>query len=389
MIAGRRVWVVANGILLLAVCSFAIVPLLALYLTTDLGASAAQVGLVLALSALANQGLQVFVGMVADRVGSRVTLTAGITVACAGYIGFAVGPGLVGQLAAGITLGLGRAMLSLVGKMMLLEVAGGDSAPALTLRTMVVNAGSAVGPALGGLLFGNYQSMLVVGVVVHVVVWLILVPYATGRPARRRDRVGLRELAGNRRLVGITCASVGFWFLYTQLTVTFPLYVNQSFDIKGGIGLLFALNAVLAVALQFPVLKLVDRWTDSWRALVVGCAVVGSSFLALAVVPAFWTLVVFIVLFSVGEIVVVPKLDMLTAEVANAGSVAGAFGFASLGWAAGGFLGSLLGGVAYAAASGANRLGLFWSSGFVVGCLAAAAFAFVAARSRRVRIGVM
>ncbi|ALG13354.1 hypothetical protein AOZ06_46635 [Kibdelosporangium phytohabitans] len=382
-------WVVANGILLLAVCSFAIVPLLALYLTTDLGASAAQVGLVLALSALANQGLQVFIGMAADRVGSRVTLTTGITVACAGYIGFALGPGLAGQLAAGITLGAGRAMLSLVGKVLLLEVAGAGSASALTLRTMVVNAGSALGPALGGLLFGSYRLMLVIGVVVHVVVWLILVPHAVKRPARQRDRVGLRELAGNRRLVGITCASIGFWFLYTQLTVTFPLYVNQAFDLKGGIGLLFALNAVLAVALQFPVLKLLDRWTDSWRALVIGCAVVGSGFLLLALVPAFWALVGFIVLFSVGEIVVVPKLDVLTAEVADTGSVAGAFGFASLGWAAGGFLGSLLGGVAYAAASSTNQMGLFWSSGFVVGCLATAAFAVVAARSRRVRIGVM
>jgi DHA1 family multidrug resistance protein-like MFS transporter len=137
------------------------------------------------------------------------------------------------------------------------------------------------------------------------------------------------------------------------------------------------------------VLKLLDRWTDSWRALVIGSAMAGTGFLALAFVPTVWALVVFIVLFSIGEIVVVPKLDVLTAQVADAGSVAGAFGFAALGWAAGGFLGGVLGGAAYAAASTTNRVPLFWAAGFLVGCAAAAAFAVVAAQSGRVRIGVM
>jgi DHA1 family multidrug resistance protein-like MFS transporter len=384
-----RVVVVASGVMLLAVCSFAIVPLLALYLSTEHGVPASRIGVVLAVMALANQGLQVLLGTVADRVGSRVALTAGICLASVGYLGFALATGFPGQLGCAATLGIGRALLSLVGKMLLLEVAGGDGAPALTLRTMMVNVGSAVGPLLGGLLFGGFRAVLFAGVAMHLVVWAVLVRHAAGRPAVRRDRAGLRDLCRNVPLVGITAASTGFWFLYTQLTVTFPLYVNEQFDMRGSVGLLFALNAALAVALQFPVLRILDARIDSWRAIVLGCVAVGAGFLVLGAVPAIWGLVVFVVLFSVGEIVVVPKLDVLTAYVAPAGAVAGAFGFASLGWAAGGFLGSLLGGLGYQAASRAGRLPLFWSAGFAVGCLAAAAFAVLAARLRHRRIGVV
>jgi DHA1 family multidrug resistance protein-like MFS transporter len=78
--------------------------------------------------------------------------------------------------------------------------------------------------------------------------------------------------------------------------------------------------------------------------------------------------------FSLGEIIVVPTLDILTANLAAASAIGGSFGLASLGWAVGGVLGSLVGGAGYQAASRGGATGWFWLASGLVGVVSAAAF---------------
>lgn len=372
-----RVFVLSSGIFALSVCSFAVVPLLALYLANSLHTPADRIGVVLAVSALANQGTQIGVGMLVDRLGNRIVFTGGIALACLGYIGFSLGPDFAGQLACGLVLGLGRAVLSLVGKTMLAEEAGEERASALTLRTMAVNAGASIGPIIGAQMIGGFRIMLLSVAVVLALIWAVMVRFASNRPhqhrrgARLRDQV--RQLAGNRALVGLTVASVGFWFLYTQFTFTFPLFAEDRFAMRGGIGLLFALNAVLVVLLQYFSIAWIRRRGDGWSTIAAGCACIGAGFLVMALIGQVWALVAFVVLFSVGELVVSPMLDIVTTEVSPKSSIGGSFGFASLGWAAGGLLGNTLGGIGYQALKPDALYG-FWLIQTVVAAVTVAGF---------------
>lgn len=394
----RPALLLSGGIFVLSICSFMIVPLLALYLSAQLHSPAGQIGIVLAVMAIANQGLQFLVGMVASRVGSRKVLTVGIFVACAGYGGFALGPPFALQLLCALSLGLGRAIISLVGKVMLAEEAGDKQASALTLRSVAVNAGAAIGPAAGGVLFGKFSIALWAVVVVHVLFWLSLrrISPAVGSGAQARPPEGqdvqrhaigqqLRALLRNWPLVGITCASVGFWYLYTQLTFTFPLYANDKFHLGGRVGLLFTINAILAVALQYAAVTWLIRRAGGWRVLSGGCVTLAGAFLVLGIFPARWALVLFVIVFSLGELAIVPTLDIVTAEVSGPATLAGSFGFASLGWAAGGVLGSLIGGAAFQYAREVGQFGLFWVFNCLLGVAAGAAFAIMRWRSARDR----
>jgi DHA1 family multidrug resistance protein-like MFS transporter len=370
----------SGGIFALSVCSFAIVPLLALYLSRELHTPAGRIGIVLSVLAVSNQGLQLFVGMAADRFGTRAILSMGVLCASAGYLGFAARPVFWAQLACALALGIGRATLSLGGKVLLTQEAGDAQASALTLRSVAVNAGAALGPLVGGLLLTRFTVALVGVVVVHALFWLALVRVVPPRvqgtaPADRpplRDRFAV--LLTNRPLVGLTGASVGFWFLYAQLTFTFPLYADDRFHLGGRVGLLFAVNAGLAVALQYALVGLLNRRTDGWSAACYGCVIGGLAFTVLATVPAGWSLLAFVVLFSLAELMVVPTLDIVTAKIMPDGAAGGAFGFASLGWAAGGLLGSALGGVAYQAARDTGRFEVFWACNGLVGFFTAAGF---------------
>ncbi|MEO3829120.1 MFS transporter [Actinomadura sp. B10D3] len=370
----------SGGIFALSICSFAIVPLLALYLSKELHTPAGRIGIVLSVLAVSNQGLQVFVGLAADRFGTRAILGAGIVCASAGYLGFASRPVFWAQLACAFALGIGRATLSLGGKVLLTEEAGDAQASALTLRSVAVNAGAALGPLVGGLLLARFTVALVGAVAVHALFWLALVRLVPPRPrgSAPPDRPPLRArfavLLTNRPLIGLTAASVGFWFLYAQLTFTFPLYADDRFHLGGRVGLLFAVNAGLAVALQYAVVGMLTRRTDGWSATCLGCAVGGLAFAVLAAVPAGWSLLAFVVLFSLAELMVVPILDIVTAKITPDGAAGGTFGFASLGWAAGGLLGGALGGIAYQAARDAGRFEVFWAFNGLVGFCAAAGF---------------
>lgn len=374
----RRALYLSGGILALSVSYFMITPLLALYLSTELHSSPGRIGIVLSIMGLANQGLQVFIGAGSVRWGNRKLLSVGVTVACIGYIGFAVGRSFASQLICAFTLGLGNATISLVAKAMLAEQAAGKQTAAFALRSIAVNAGAAIGPIIGGLLFDRFQAVLLAATAINILFWLAIVRIARQdadeRSEQREFRGQVPKILGNPALVGLTCASIGFWYLYTQLTFTFPLYANHRFDLAGRVGPLFAVSAVIAVTLQYPAIMWFKRRVGSWTVLAIGSSILASAFLILGLVPTAWALLFFIVIFSLGELLVVPTLDILTVEVSSAESVAGSFGFTSLGWAAGGLLGNLGGGMLYQVATRSGLLSLFWMFNAMIGGVTALAF---------------
>lgn len=393
----RRALLLSAGIFVLSICSFMVVPLLALYLSRELHSPAGRIGIVLSVMSVANQGLQVVVGIVSDRFGSRPVLGVGVLLASLGYLGFASRPAFALQLVCAGTLGLGRAAISLVGKALLTVEAGDRRASALALRSVAVNAGAAIGPIIGGLLLGRFTVALWAAVAVHAIFWLALVRGLAGSgggapPGGERPGLGrqLRALLGNRPLLGLTCASIGFWYLFTQLNFTFPLYADDRFGLGGRVGLLFAVNAILSVALQYGAITWLNRRGDGWRNLGLGSVAVAVAFLMLGIVPTAWSLLLFVVVFTLGELVIVPGLDIVTSEVARAAELGGSFGFASLGWAAGGLLGSSIGGYGYQAAKDGGHFGLFWTANFAIGVVAVLAFGLMRRRfTARVPAGRM
>jgi len=380
------------GITVLSLVYFMIIPLLALYLSVKLHTPSVRIGMVLAVLAVSNQGLQFVVGIISDRLGIKLILSLGIVVACLGFVGFALRPAFDAEMLCAFAVGLGTAATSVLGKALLVQMAGERRMSALAIRAAAVNGGAAVGPVFGALLFNMFPTALLATAAVYVAFWLILVRRMPGRSARPQLEQPAKQstmecLFANGALVGLALVSIGYWFMYTQLTFTFPLYAHDRFALSGHVSFLFTLEAVIAVFVQYPAIKWLSCHVGPWVILMIGCGILAAAFLALATIPYAWALIVFIVLFALGALLMGPTLDVLATSLSPDSKTAGSLGVASLGWAVGGLLGNLAGGAGYEAASLAGRFNTFWFFVAVVGAATSAAFGLL--RRRYVRSPIL
>jgi DHA1 family multidrug resistance protein-like MFS transporter len=320
---------------------------------------------VLSVLVVTQQGLPLLAGLLSDRWGSHRLLTLGLGAVCVGYVGFALHPAFWLQLPCAALVGAGTGAVSNVGKARLLELGGESRVVTLTLRSAAINIGSGAGQRADAFLLGRFELALLVGIAINMLFWLGLV---RGMPAHLPAAevsvplgTMLRLLLGQRALLGLTAASAGFWYLYVQFSFTLPLYSRDRFGWPNAVGIMFAIYSVVAVALQYSSVMWLSRRLDRWSVLALGMAVMAIAFAALAAVGAAWVLLLFAAVFSLGELLVVPLLDIAASELSPPGVVAGSLGLVSIGWAAGGALGNVLGGIAYqwAVASGSYPV-LWW-----------------------------
>ncbi len=352
------------GILLLGISHFMIVPILALYMAISLRTSPSQIGVVLSVLVVTQQALQVFIGLLSDRWGSYRLLTLGLASVCAGYVGFAVHPAFALQLPCAALLGTGTGAVSTVGKARLLELGGDSRMVTLTLRSAAINVGAGIGPLVGSLLLGRFEAALLVATAINVLFWLGLVR-GTPLQVRRTEKPVpilsmLRVLLSRRALLGLTAASTGFWYLYAQFSFTLPLFSRDRFGWPNAVGFMFAINATIAVVLQYSIVIWLSSRLERWSILALGAAVMSAAFVVLGGIGAAWALLLFAAVFSLGELLVVPLLDVVASELSPPGVLAGSLGLVSLGWAVGGGLGNLVGGVAYQWASTTRSYTVLW-----------------------------
>ncbi|MBM7025457.1 MFS transporter, partial [Clavibacter zhangzhiyongii] len=141
---------------------YAVVPFLATVMRDDLGLGALAIGVVLGARTFSQQGLFLLGGVLADRFGPRILITAGCAVRVAGYLGLALAADLPGFLLGAILTGLGGALFSPALQSL---VAAADLRARETRRpgrpslfaalVLVGEVGAATGPLVGAALLGH------------------------------------------------------------------------------------------------------------------------------------------------------------------------------------------------------------------------------------------
>lgn len=356
---------------------FMVTPLLALDLTVSLRMPVAVAGILVGAYVFVSQAMQPVVGLLISRYGTLPVLLTSCAVALAGYLLLAVARGTAWAAVAIVLAAAGNGGRTVSMKTFATSVWRGRGLRVLTLRSLVVNVAAALGPLLGVLLLHQFALALVTAGLVNIPLTLLairlrreMLPAPGAAPTSWRAAfAGLGGLVRHPLLRSAIVGSTGFWLLYSQLSLTVPLYVHREYHSGALLSALFVVNAVLAAVIQATMLTGQRMQDNLVPVLAIGLLVTGCSFLPLVIRLHGAEVLAYVVLFTIGEAITVPLLDTVAGVAAGWSASAGsAFGLLAIGWASGGLIGNDLGGLAFSVAAGHQRLYLLWLCFFLVGC---------------------
>ncbi len=375
----RALWVLA-GASLVNRSGTMFLPFLVLYLTSQRGFTADAAGLVFALFGAGSLAIAPVAGRLADRFGAvrlmRVALLASGALLL--LVPFARGMPAIG----GLTL-----LIALTGEMFRpasLSVVSHLAAPdqrkaAFALQRLAVNLGMSIGPAAGGFLAAvSWPALFVVDGVTSLLAATTLIFFfpknalpapepAAGASASRRE--GLRDPA----LVFFLVALVPVCIVFFQHESSMSVFLVRDVGLAVWVfGLLHTVNTLLIVFLEVPLNLAMARWPHR-RALVLGSMLVAAGFGALAWARSLPAIVATVVVWTFGEMILVPSMSSWVADAAppdRRGAYMGLYTMAfSLALVAGAPLGTSL------LEHGGGRI--LWLTMLALGLLSAALFAGV------------
>jgi MFS family permease len=340
---------------------YLLIPYLATHLGGDLGMSAAMVGVVLGVRTLSQQGLFLLGGTVSDRLGPRRVIIAGCGLRAVGFGLFAAGESVAVLLTASVLSGLAGALFNpAVRAYVAAETAEDSRAEAFALFNVFGQAGALTGPALGGvLLLWDFRiaALVAAGIFAALTVaQAIVLPVRPAPPHAGTVLGDWRECLTNRRFIAFTCALTGMFTLQNQLYLVLPMQAQRQTGATG-VAVIFLVSTVATLLLQVRITRALTTRMARGHAIALGMVVMGTGFLAPALVPGIVPVLVAALLLAVGVMIAHPFVYELIPAFGRQGlagtyfgvfylasGIVAAIGNAAIGWAIGiaGWLAALL-----------------------------------------------
>ena len=319
-------WVLMTGTLIDRLGTNLIMPFLAIYVVGRFDAKITQVGLIYTIFAISSGAGNFLAGALADRFGRRFTLILGLVCAATARIALGLADDFTGLYIAAAFAGFFGAVGWPAQLAMTADLLGtGKRANGFGIQRVVINSTFALGPLAGGF-FGpriGYLPLFVLDALTSYFVALIVFSKlpetqpAQGQDARRENFA--QTLAGYGRVLqdGTFLAFILISILtvtaYMQMSTTLSVYLVKFQRMpESFFGALVMLNALMVVFLQFPI----SRWASKQPLILImmgGAAFYLVGFGSYGLTPSMPLFVFAMILITLGEMLVIPTSQALTA----------------------------------------------------------------------------
>ncbi|MHB9864510.1 MFS transporter [Streptomyces sp. YIM S03343] len=358
------------AVLLTGLTTFMFLPLLAIHFTAE-GLPTGRVGFLVGLLAFCSQGFSLVCGLIVDRLGARTVLTCGFGLRITGYLLLALGDGgrLVPLVAGIVAIGIGGSLLGLTIKTLLVRENSVEPRAMLALRSTFVNVGVVAGPALGAAVYPfGFTYVLTACVLSHLILGIRLTvrPLTGARPEPQSSAADAAPTANAAateatadgppaaaadapqwarwRWIPLCLLGVAFWAVYSQLNVLMPITAKDLTGSTGASSVVFTLNGVLCVLLQYALLHHVFGKATTRTLLAVGFIAFACAYAVFIPLAGWSALLAFVLPVTVAEMLIAPSLDEQAVQVTSVRRTGLALGTMSAAGAVGSLLGSSLGG---------------------------------------------
>ncbi len=361
---------------------FMVVPLISVHYVDGLGWAAASIGLVLAVRQLTQQGLTLFGGVMADQIGAKWLICAGLAVRIAGFVLMAWATTLPLLFASALLAAIGGALFESPRAAAIAALTRPEERQRFySLAGVIGGIGMALGPLIGALLLRvDFSVAALVGAAcftVNLVQTLIMLPPVRVAAEPGNFGRGLGLVAHNQPFLIYTVLLMGYWFMWVQLSISLPLVAEHLSGTSDSVGLIYAVNATMTITLQYPLLRWLTRRFAPMPLLAFGVAMMSLGLGAVALAHGVAFLVACVAVFSLGALLVQPTQQTVTASMADPSALGSYFGVGSLALALGGGLGNYSGGLLYGMGQARGAPALPWLVFCAVGLAAAAGMALL------------
>ncbi|MGW3623675.1 MFS transporter [Streptomyces sp. NPDC000880] len=381
---------------------YMLMPYLATHLAGPLGLAGWLVGLILGVRNFSQQGMFLVGGTLADRLGYKPMIIAGLVLRTAGFATLGLVDSVPALIAASAATGLAGALFNPATRAYLAADAGERRVEAFALFNVFYQAGILLGPLLGMVLTGvDFRVTCLTAACIFAVLSTVQIRAlparraddAKARPDGQRESVlsQWRSILANRPFLLFSLAMIGSYVMTFQVYLALPLEVRR----LGGEGefgtaavaALFAVSGLSTILGQTRVTAWCKARMEPGRALTWGLLTMGVAFVPLLLataVPApsagigLWLLAAIppalsALLLALGTMIAYPfEMDTIVRLSGNC-LVATHYGLYNTICGVGITLGNLLTGAALDAAHNAGVSALPWIALLLLGLACAAA----------------
>jgi len=373
----RTIWIHFVATLVNRMGTMAI-PFLVLYLTKDVGFSAESAGLILGLYGAASLVVSPFLGRLADSFGHVRLMKASLL--SSGLVMLAYPLARTPSAIMAVTVALAvtaeafrPASLSVLTDMVPPE----QRKAAFAVNRLAINLGMSIGPAVGGYLAEiNFPAIFRVDGSTSLLAFAVLMMTGfkvaehavaaspDGTPAKR-SRPAYKDL----QLLGFLAACVPLAAVFFQHEGALPLDVVRDLGLPASFfGWMFTINTVLIVLFEVQLNLKTSHWPHR-RSLFLGGLFIAVGFGAMAFCRTGPAIAGTVVIWTIGEMILLPSMSNVVAELAPADRRGEYMGLYSMAWGIAFAIGPWLGTFTL------ERFGrvTLWGGAFVVAALAAVA----------------
>lgn len=350
----RQFWILFGGTLINSTGGGMVFPFLTLYLHQRLNISMTYVGIILMLwSASALIG-QIIGGTLTDQLGRKKLMAVSLVSSASVMLVFGFADSFAIASIVVILAGFVGALYQPARDAMIADlVEPARRTQAYGLIRIVANLGIAIGPAMGGFLaarsylitfFGNALLTFIFFVITLTLIRETKPAHAVNQPKT--------ETAGNFFLVlrdtrfVIFCSAVALCtILAGQMMAVLPVYMKDNFGLgESYYGWVMTTNAAMVVALQYFITRATTKiprlMLTTGGALLYALGVFSVSFGSV-----FLHFILAMVIYTFGEMILVPTSTAVTADFAPAEMRGRYMGMLGLTWSVGFGIGPTLGGL--------------------------------------------
>jgi DHA1 family multidrug resistance protein-like MFS transporter len=330
-----------------------VVPLLAVHYVDGLGWPAAAIGIVLAIRQFTQQGVGVFGGIVADRVGVKGPIIAGLILRAVGFGMMAWADTFPILVISAIFAALGGALFEAPSRAAVVLLTKPEERNRyFAIQSTTGSIGTALGPLIGTwLLSYSFDVMAITSGSFYIVaaallfIWLPI----TGRvkPVEQNLFSGLKWALQDRTFMIFTAFGAGMWFMWVQYSVSLPLQATDLHGSAAAVSWIYAINAVMSISLQYPLIGFLSRWLKPMPMLALGMLLMACGLGAIGLVHSTPLLLAVVAIYVTGSLLALPSQQSASAELANPLALGSYFGVGALSLAVGGGVGNLAGGFLY------------------------------------------